>query len=74
MPVEEEVVAIYTGVKGYLDKLPVNAVSRFEAEFLRLMRGKHKDVLDAIRTTKQLSSDLEAKLKGILDEFSKSFA
>jgi F-type H+-transporting ATPase subunit alpha len=74
MPVEEEVVAIYCGVKGYLDKLPVSSVQRFEAEFLRLMRGKHKDVLDAIRTTKQLASDLEAKLKGILDEFSKSFA
>jgi F-type H+-transporting ATPase subunit alpha len=74
MPVEEEVVAIYSGVKGYLDKLPVSAVQRFEAEFLRLMRGKHKDVLDAIQTTKQLSSDLEAKLKGILDEFAKSFA
>jgi len=74
MPVEEEVVAIYSGVKGYLDKLPVSAVQRFEAEFLRLMRGKHKEVLDAIRTTKQLSSDLEAKLKGILDEFAKSFA
>src|SRR5579872_2439537 len=54
-PVEEQVVAVYTGVKGYLDKLPVNAVQRFEGEFLRLMRGKHADLLAAIRTGKQLT-------------------
>src|SRR6202453_2993342 len=50
LPVEEEVVSIYTGVKGYLDKLAVADIGRFEDELLRLMRGKHKDVLDAIRT------------------------
>jgi len=74
MPVEEEVAAIYTGVKGYLDKLPVNAVRRFEGEFLRLMRNKHKDVLDAIRTGKQLTPEIEGKLQNILNEFAKSFA
>jgi F-type H+-transporting ATPase subunit alpha len=74
MPIEEQVITIYTGVKGYLDKLTVSAVQRFEAEFLRLMRSKHKDVLDSIRTAKQLTPDIEAKLKAILDEFSKAFA
>ncbi len=74
MPVEEEVVAIYLGVKGYLDKLPVNAVRRFETEVLRLMRSKHKDLLDAIRTTKQLSPEIEGRLQNILNEFAKSFA
>ena len=74
MPVEEQVVAIYTGVKGYLDPLPINAVSRFESEFLRLMRSKHQDTLDAIRTGKQLTEEIEAKLKSVLDDFAKSFA
>ena len=73
-PVEEEVVSIYTGMKGYLDKIAVGDIGRFEGEVLRLMRGKHKDVLDTIRTTKQLAPDTEAKLKAILDEFTKSFA
>ena len=73
-PVEEQVVAIYTGVRGYLDKLPVNAVQRFESEFLRLMRGKHSDLLDAIRTSKQLTPETENRLKAILDEFSRNFA
>jgi len=74
LPVEEEVVSIYTGVKGYLDKLPVGDIQRFEGDFLRLMRAKHKDVLDAIRTGKQLTPEIESKLKTILDEFAKSFA
>jgi F-type H+-transporting ATPase subunit alpha len=68
------VIAIYLGVKGYLDKLPVNAVGRFEAEVLRLMRAKHKDLLDTIRNSKQLAPETDAKLKAILDEFAKAFA
>jgi len=74
MPVEEEVVAIYAGMKGYLDKLAVNQVGRFEDEFLRLLRGKYSGMLDAIRTGKALTPEIEAKLKEILDNFSKSFA
>ena len=74
MPVEDQVAAIYTGVKGYLDKLAVSDVRRFEGDVLRLLRGKHQDLLDAIRTGKQLTPEIEAKLKTILDDFAKSFA
>ena len=74
IPVEEQVVSIYAGVKGYLDKLPVADVQRFEGEMLRLMRGRHKDVLDEIRSKKQITPDAESKLKTTLDEFVKSFA
>jgi F-type H+-transporting ATPase subunit alpha len=74
MPVEEEVISIYSGVRGYLDKLAVSDVSRFEEELLRLMRAKHAAVLDAIRTQKQITPETEATLKSILDEFVKSFA
>jgi F-type H+-transporting ATPase subunit alpha len=74
MPIEEEVVAIYAGVKGYLDKLAVADVRRFETELLRSLRSKGKDILDAIRTQKALSPELEAKLKAALDDFAKAFA
>ncbi len=43
---EEQVVAIYAGVNGYLDTLPVNKVREFEDGLLRLMRDKHTDILD----------------------------
>jgi len=73
MPVEEQVVVIYAGNKGYLDKLQVHDVGRFEQEFLRTMRGKHKDLLELIRTGGVLTPEIEAKLKAILDDFSKAF-
>jgi F-type H+-transporting ATPase subunit alpha len=73
-PVEEEVISIYTGVKGYLDRLAVADVQRFEAELLRLMRGKHKDVLDDIRSKKQIAPETESQLKAIIEEFVKNFA
>jgi F-type H+-transporting ATPase subunit alpha len=73
MPVEEQVVVIYAGNKGYLDKLAVHDVGRFEQEFLRAMRGKYKDVLDLIRSGGVLTAEIETKLKAILDDFSKAF-
>ncbi len=74
MPVEDQVVVIYAGVKGYLDKLAVNAIARFEAELLRLVRAKHQDILESIRNEKVLKPEIEKKLKATLDEFAKSFA
>jgi F-type H+-transporting ATPase subunit alpha len=49
-------------------------VGEFEREFLTIMRNENKDVLDAIRTSKQLAPDTEAKLKVILEKFAKNFA
>ncbi|GMV61943.1 MAG: ATP synthase subunit alpha [Parvibaculum sp.] len=74
LKVEEQVVVIYAGVNGYLDKLPVGEVRRFEEELLRNIRTKHEDILEAVRTEKQLSSDTEAKLKAAVESFSKAFA
>jgi F-type H+-transporting ATPase subunit alpha len=74
LQVEEQVVVIYAGTKGYLDPLPVNAIQRFEKEFLAFLHDSHKSLLDGIRTQKALSSELETELKGALEKFSKSFA
>ncbi len=74
LKVEEQVVVIYAGTRGYLDAVPVAKVSEFESELLTLMRSEHKAVLDAIRTSKQLAPDVEQKLKGILENFAKRFA
>src|SRR5262249_18551402 len=49
VPVEEQVVAIYAGTRGYLDKLQVAQIGRFEQELLRTIRATHKDILDGIR-------------------------
>jgi F-type H+-transporting ATPase subunit alpha len=74
MPVEEQVVAIYSGVRGYLDRIPVSDVQRFQAELLRAVRAKSPEILNAIRTEKALSKETEDKLKALLDDFAKGFA
>ncbi len=73
MPVEEQVVSIFSGVNGYLDKIEVGEVVRFESAFLSHMRSDHADVLTTIRDTGKLEDDTAAKLKSILDDFVKSF-
>ncbi|MDP1627349.1 MAG: F0F1 ATP synthase subunit alpha [Parvibaculum sp.] len=74
LKVEEQVVVIYAGVNGYLDKLPVSSVGRYEQELLRNIRSNHAGILDAIRSEKQISGDTEAKLKSVVENFSKAFA
>ncbi|SJM33808.1 F0F1 ATP synthase subunit alpha [Mesorhizobium delmotii] len=72
--VEEQVAVIFAGVNGYLDKLAIDQVSRFEHGLLSHMRSAGKEVLDGIRKEKALSDDLRAKLKAEIDTFAKTFA
>ena len=73
MATEDEVVSIYAGVRGYLDKLAVADVGRFEAALLNEMHAKHADILQAIVKDKQITAATEEKLKAFLDAFSKTF-
>ncbi|WP_417458076.1 F0F1 ATP synthase subunit alpha [Kordiimonas sp.] len=74
LPVEEQVVSIFAGVNGYLDKIATTDVTRFEEQFLAEVRAKHADVLATIRKEAKLSDDTISKLKSILDAFAKSFS
>ena len=74
MPIEEQVVSIFAGVRGFLDTIKVEDVNRFEAAFLNEVRARHADLLDAIRKERELSKATEDKLNAILAAFVKSFA
>ena len=74
LTVSEQVVSIYAGVRGYLDKVSVGDVVKFEAEVLNEIRTKHSDLLDAIANEKELSKDNDDKLKSILDDLVGKFA
>src|SRR3954453_17104664 len=73
LPVEEQVVSIFAGVRGYLDKIKVEDVNRFEAKLLDEVRTKGANILDTIRTEKALAKETEEKLKSFLENFSKVF-
>jgi F-type H+-transporting ATPase subunit alpha len=74
LAVEEQVAVIYAGTRGYLDKIPTAQVGRFEQELLAKLRSQNKTWLDAVRTGKTLTDDLEKELKGILESFTAAFA
>jgi F-type H+-transporting ATPase subunit alpha len=74
LKMEEQVVVIYAGVNGYLDPIPVTRVRAFEDGLLSLVRTKHADILDDVRKTSDLSDATAAKLKGMVDDYAKTFA
>ena len=74
LPVEEQVIVIFAGVKGYLDKIDAGDVTRFEEQLLSEVRAKGATILEKIREEKKLSDATEAELKALLDSFSKTFA
>lgn len=73
MPVEEQIVAIFMGVKGYLDALPLTDVSRFEQAALKTLRLEQPDILEEIRATPILSEKIEEKLHTFFKKFMKVF-
>ncbi|MGI6119946.1 MAG: F0F1 ATP synthase subunit alpha [Desulfosporosinus sp.] len=73
MPVEEEVVVIYAAVKGFIDEIDVDKIGKFEQEYLRYMRSVKADLLEKIRTKKELSDDMIAELEKAINEFKQGF-
>jgi F-type H+-transporting ATPase subunit alpha len=71
---EEEVVSIFTGVRGYLDKLAVTDVGRFEQGLLSHLKTAHPDILQTIASEKQLTPATEEKLKSAIEAYLKTFA
>ena len=74
LPFEEQTASIFAGTAGYLDTVPVEAVTRYEAAMLADLRANHAGVLTAIRDSKDLKDDVRDQLKAALDAFAKTFA
>jgi F-type H+/Na+-transporting ATPase subunit alpha len=72
MPVEDQVVSLYAGNHGYLDAVPVSEVRRFESELLEWFRARHRDILEAIRTTGDIPDEaaFDAALSAFAEQFS----
>jgi F-type H+/Na+-transporting ATPase subunit alpha len=73
VPVEEQVVVIFAGVRGYLDKIDVGKIGAFEAQFLTDLKSREPGILDSIRTDLEIKPEVDKKLTTFLDGFAKSF-
>jgi len=74
LTVEEQVVVLFSGAKGFLDGIAVDAIGRYEQNLLRHMHDRHAAVLATIRDEKNISDATDAKLREILGAFTKAFA
>lgn len=73
MPIEEQVVIIFTGVRGYLDKIPAKRVVEFEAAYLPYFKANHADILAKIKAEGSFDDATEAKMAEIVTSFVDSF-
>jgi F-type H+-transporting ATPase subunit alpha len=72
-PMEREVVSVWAGTTGQLDDVPVEDIRRFDAEFLDYIERNNAEVMDAIRSTSDLSDDTVSVLQASIAEFKKQF-
>ena len=74
LPIEDMVVAIFAGVRGYLDKFDLGRVGAFEAQFISELKAREPAILDAIRVDQEIKPATEKSLIAFLDAFAKSFS
>lgn len=72
-PVEEQVVSLWAGTTGKLDPVPVEDVSRFEAEFLDYLRRSESGILDSIRESGKFDDDSASSLESAYESFADQF-
>jgi F-type H+/Na+-transporting ATPase subunit alpha len=72
-PMEEQVVAIFAGINGYLDDIPPAQVPRFQDELREYLRAE-SSVYDEIQEHRDLSDELQETLRGEIEKFKDTFA
>ena len=73
MPVEQQVMVIFTVTQGFMDDVPIGDVKRFESEFLQYMESRHPEVGRRIAETGELPEDLQESLRAGIKDFRGTF-
>jgi F-type H+-transporting ATPase subunit alpha len=73
VPIEEQVISLFAGTRGYLDRITVAQVGEFERRLLSDIKSREPGIVEAIRTDREIKKETETKLVAFLDGFAKSF-
>jgi F-type H+-transporting ATPase subunit alpha len=73
MPAEKQILSLYAGTRGFLDPIPVEKITEYEKQMQEFMEAKHSDILQEIKEKKQLTPELDEKIKQALEEFAQIF-
>jgi F-type H+-transporting ATPase subunit alpha len=74
VPVEEQVVVIFAGTRGYTDRIEVSQIGRFETSMLGELRARQPELLASIRTAGEIAEPVEKQLTAFFEDFTKTFA
>jgi F-type H+-transporting ATPase subunit alpha len=73
MDVIDQSISIFAATKGFFDHVPMNKIRQVEAELLSMLNSRHSEMMNAMRSEKQMSSENEAKLVEIIKSFVQSY-
>jgi F-type H+-transporting ATPase subunit alpha len=74
MTVAEQVVSVYTGVKGYLDSIDINQIRSFEKDLLELIKNEKPEILESIQKSGKIEEDTDKILSEIITNYKKNFS
>ena len=74
MSVADQVLSIYAGVRGFLDKIETSKISEFQVKFLEGLRSDHADIFDEINNTGNFSDESDQKIEAYLEKFTANFS
>jgi F-type H+-transporting ATPase subunit alpha len=73
LPMERQISIIYAGTRGFLDKYPVDVLQEYEQQFYSFMESKYSELFMELREKKEISEDLDNRMKAALTEFDSVF-
>ncbi len=73
LPMEKQICIIFAGTKGYLDKLPLDAIQEYEQQLYDYVAKNEPSIYDDLKSKQAIDADLEAKLRKTLEAFGESF-
>ncbi len=74
MSVADQVLSLYSGVRGFLDKIEISKITDFQVKFLEGLRADHSDIFDEINNTGNFSDESDKKIKDYLEKFTANYS
>ena len=72
MPVAQQVIAVFSGVRGFLDDVEIADIKNIEKEIYEKIKTSSPDIIDSINSSGKLDEEIEKKLISIIEEFKKN--
>jgi F-type H+-transporting ATPase subunit alpha len=72
MTVSEQVISVFTGVKGHLDDVELNEIKKFEKDIIEKVKSEKQEIIDSIQTSGKLEENAEKLLTQLIEDYKKS--